>query len=411
MGSSNSPLDSHPRYGFSETELINEALTDESLSGTSTLRVPGLLYAVVMGTFTLTSGSGVVQLLVEGTNDGTNWVTLGATSPTENFTTDAQFQLLNAVGTGQVSLQHWNRVRVRAVIVSGTPVFSLACRVAGIARDGEKFMRGQDLPFARSGATPTTQNSSVFNRPAGTMLANCQVVASGVVLDGLTGFYVRLQGSPEKSDAPTVWVTIAESQITASGAVTLLDANTDAESFFSLSQYFRFRFQVVDNGSAGASTAFTALTFYLTLDDSDWVIDGEGEGSSGIISDAFVSVQFASPAAEVGQTRNITGQIYGSDGAPLAEARKIELILYDTALAGDVDLSTNGTFTAVVAGTAVLGLTTNRLVLTTTATGAFTVTVTDASVETIYITAVNPQGPNTVPQVIMAAGQGTLSFT
>ncbi len=408
MGSNNTPADAHPRFGFTEKRIINEALTDSALVGVAVPRTAGLQFVVAMGTFTLSAGTGEVQLLVEGSNDNANWVTLGQTAPTENFTTNGQFQILNAGGTGQVDLEHWAWIRTRAVIVSGTPSFSLATIVTGIARDCSKAMRGNNDPFGpRLGTTPTAQNSTVFKRPAGTLLANCQAVASGVVLGGLTSFDVAVQGSP---DGGTTWVDLATASITADGAVVLLD---DTSRFFSLSQYFNLRFRVIDNGAAGVTTAFTSITFYLSLDDCDWVIDGDasGAGSGGLTpSDVFVSVDFGTPGAEAANTIAIGGQVYDADGAPLAEARKIELIVYDTSQAGDEDLSTNATFSATNTGTTISGLATNRLVLTTDASGAFNVDVLDVAVESVYVTAVNPRGPNATPQLIAAATEATLTF-
>lgn len=406
MSSNNTPADAHPRFGFTEKRIINEELTDASLVGVAVPRTAGLQFVVAMATFTLTAGTGEVQFLVEGSNDNANWVTLGLTSPTENFTINGQFQILNAEGTGQVNIEHWAWIRVRAVVVSGTPTFSLDTIVTGVARDCDKFMRGNLDPFGpRLGATPTVQNGDSFPRPAGTLLANCQAVATGVVLGGLTSFDVAVQGSP---DGGTTWVDLASASITASGAVVLVD---DTERFFTLSQYCTLRFQVRDNGAAGVTTAFTAITFYMSMDDCDWVIDGEESGGGGLTpSDVFISVDFAAPSAEAANTITLTGQLYAADGAPLTEARKIEVIVYDTSLAGDDDLAANATFSAITTGTAISGLTTNRLILTTDANGAFNVSVLDVAAESVYVTAVNPRGPNTTPQVIAAATQATLTF-
>jgi len=408
MGSTNTPADAHPRFGFTEKRIINEALTDASLVGTAVPRTAGLQYVVAMGTFALTAGTGEVQLLVEGSNDNSNWVTLGQTAPTENFTTNGQFQLLNVGGTGQVDLEHWAWIRTRAVIVAGTPTFTLTTIVTGIARDCDKFLRGSDDPFGpRLGATPTVQNSTTFKRPAGTLLANCQAVAVGVVLGGLTSFDVAVQGSP---DGGTTWIDLATASITGDGAVTLLD---DTSRFFSLSQYFNLRFQVLDNGVAGGTTAFTSITFYMSMDDCDWVIDGDASGAGGgglTPSDVFISVDFGTPGAEAANTIAIGGQIYDADGAPLTEARKIELIVYDTSQAGDADLAVNATFSAINTGVAVAGIATNRLVLTTNASGVFNVDVLDVAAESVYVTAVNPAGPNSTPQLIAAATQATLTF-
>lgn len=406
MGSNNTPLDLHPRFGFTEKRIINAVLTDASLASAAVPRTAGLESVVAMGTFTLIGGTGEVQLIVEGSNDNASWVVLGQTVAPSNFSANGQFEILNAIGTGQVSLEHWAWIRVRAAILAGTPDFSLAVIVTGIARDCSKYMRDPDSPFGpRLGAVPTVQNGDNFIRPAGTLLANCQVVATGVVLGTLTSFDVAVQGSP---DGGTTWVDLATASITASGTVVLLE---EGDRYFTLSQYYNLRFQVRDNGVANGATAFTAITFYLSMDDCDWIIDGQDSGGGGGAgTDAFISVQFGLPGLQAGNDITIAGQVYDADGAPLLESRKIELIVYDTSQAGDLDLAANATFTVVGTGTDIIGLGTNRLVLTTDASGAFEIIVTDAVAETVFVTAVNPAGPNVVPQVIVAATEAELEY-
>lgn len=392
----------HPRFGFSQQQMIDVVLTDVSLTSALAARAAGTRFAVVVGVYTLTGGAGTVRLFLEGTLDGTNWFVLAQTSGALDLTGSGQV-VLNSQASSLVDLQRFESLRTRAAVVAGAPNFTLQTIVTGISRDAEAFVRTET--FTRSGAVPTSQYGDSFPRPAGTLLANLQVDASGVVLGGVASFDLVLQGSP---DDGTTWVTIGTAAVSGNGA-TLMSVN--GESLFSLGEYANLRFGVVDNGVAGALSAFT-ITPYLGLDSSDWIVDGDGSGGSPFDpSEVFCIVEFGAPTAEVGNARTISGQILDADGVPIAEARKIELILYDTSNAGDIDLASNATFTAINVGVALAGLATNRLVLTTSAAGAFDVTVGDAAVETTYMTAVNNRGPSTTPQIIVEAAQVTLTFT
>jgi len=405
MGSSNSPADLHPKFGFTEKQLVNEALIDSALTGTNVSRTGGLSSVIVMGTLSLTAGTGSVNLLLEGSNDGVNWFTLGQTAPTEYFTTDAQVQILNASGTGLVEVEHFDRLRARAVIISGTPTFSLAVIVTGIARDCEKSLR--TVSFGpRLGLTPTVQNAASFVRPQGTLLSNCQVNASGIVLGTLTSFQGVLQGTP---DSGTTWVDISTVTITADGSQLMADG--DGETFFSMDAFFGLRFQVRDVGVPSVVTAFEGITLIMTMDNCDWIIDGDGTGGGGLDpNNVFISAVFGAPGPEVADVIRISVQLFDSAGAPLTSSRKIEFILYDTTQAGDLDLAGVAIFTAVPLGTAIDGLTTNRLVLTTDAAGLAAVEVTDTAAETTFLTTVNPRGPQTTAQLIVEASEASLTF-
>jgi hypothetical protein len=406
MGSNNTPADAHPRFGFSEKRLIDESLTDGSLTGTAVMRTAGLRDVVALGVFTLTGGSGEVGFRIEASNDGVNWFTLTQTSPTQLFTTNGQVEILNDAGSGQVDLEHFVWIRARATIVSGAPTFSLQVIVSGIANDCEKFLR--DVTFGpRLGTAPAIINGTMKPRPAGTLLTNVQVNASGVVLGGLTSFDVALQGSP---DGGTTWVDIGVVAITADGSELMA---VDGETFFSMGSYFYFRVQVRDNGAASGSTAYEAIEVLGTLDSCDWVLIGADSGGADPFdpSEVFIAVGFGAPGPEAADIIPISLQVFDASGAPLAEIRKIELILYDTSNAGDIDLSLNAIFDAVSVGTAIDGLATNRLVLLTDASGAATVDIENTSgADTNYLTAVNNRGPQAMPQLIAKSGEATLVF-
>lgn len=405
MGVQNTMLQ-HPRYGFSEQRMVNQVLTEASLTGTSVERPAGTRFAVGIGDYTLNASSGEVQLLIEGSCDGSNWFTVARTaSGVDNFT-GTSLVVLNAASSGQIDLQRFQYIRARAVIASGTPDFDLQVIVTAFSDDSEKFLLTDS--FTRSGATPTSQTGDSNIRPSGTVLTNVQVTASGVVLDGATAFDVTLQGSP---DGGTTWIDLASASVSGNGSQ-LMSAN--GETLFSLSSYATFRFVVADDGVAGAAAAFT-IDCYLTLDSVDWTLTedeaGGGGGSPFDPANVFIAVEFGTPTAEVGNARNLSLQLLQADGSPLAAARRVELILYDTSLAGSLDLAATATFTAATVGTIVAGTGTNRLLVTTNSSGQATVTITDAAVETTYCTAVNPSGPQTTPQIIVEAAEVSLSYT
>lgn len=397
-------LDQHtPLSQFTEQRLINETLSNASLVGSPVERVGGTRFAQALGKFTLLGGAGSVRFIVEGTLDGSNWFVLASTTATTDFTASGQ-ALLNEAGSGQIDLQRVQLVRTRASIESGAPVFTLLTEVTAIARAGEAFDI-DDTTFTRSGAVPTTQVGSTFPRPAGTVFANCQITASGVNLDGATAFVVALQGT---LDGGNVWQTIGTVSVTADGSSVM---QVDSQALFSLDSYAYLRFAVVDSGVAGGAAAFQIDT-YLGLDSSDWISsDGSSGGSSFDPTKVFVAVLFTSPSAEVLNTRAVGFQLVDATGNPISDTRLVELIVYDTSLAGDLDLAANATFTAVAVGSAISGIGTNRLTMQTNASGQGLFSVTDPAVETTYLTAVNPTGPALVPQYIAKAAQVPLSYT
>jgi len=391
------PFLPHPRFGFSEQQMIDTLLSNATLASALTERVAGTRFAAMIGVFVLTGGAGIVRLFLEGSNDDVNWETISFV----NFVTTAK-KVVNSGGNSLVDMQRFKSIRTRAAITGGAPVFTLQTIVTAISRDAESFLLTET--FGRSAALPISQYGALFPRPAGTLLATLQVVAAGVVLNGAASFNAVLQGSP---DDGTTWVTIATAAVTGNGSELAL---ASSESLFSLGQYANLRFGVEDDGVAGAAAAFS-IELLLGIDSSDWIVDGDGtSGSAFDPNEVFCSVTFDVPTAEALNTRTVSFQIVDSDGVPIAEARKVELILYDTSNAGDADLANNATFSVVNTGAGITPVGTNRFVMTTDATGAGDVSVLDASAETVYLTAVNNRGPSTIPQVIVKSEQAILIF-
>jgi hypothetical protein len=368
MGAQNTYLE-HPRYGFVEQQSFNGALSVASPVGAAVLRPMGLRHVIVLGISTSWTGVGNISLLIEGSLDGVNWFTIAQTAPTEYFTGAGQSRVLNDSGSGLVDIEHYTHFRVRLAGAPDPASANIQVIVTGIARDSERFLFTSPT-YTRAGATPTFQNGTQFNRPAGTQLANCQVVWSGVNLGTLVSVDALLQGSP---DSGTTWLDIGRVSITTAAGSAMMAVDT--ETFFGLGAFATLRFRVEDNGAADPTTAFT-ITGYLSLDSMDWTDDIDSSGSGSFDpGEVFISADFGPPGAEVADTIQIALQLFDADGAPLAEVRKIECIVYDTSQAGDLDLALVATFSAVAGGAAIDGIGTNRVVLTTDATGAATLSV------------------------------------
>lgn len=395
----------HPRFGFSPILLINESVNDGALTGTSTIRAAGLRTVGVQGTLTLLVGVGTVKLIIEGSNDNANWFGISESPASDLFDTGGQVKLLNSNGNGLVDLEHWHWIRVRASIESGAPTFSLTIVVAGIARDSESFRFAET--FSRAGAVPTSQTGTEWARPAGTMLSNYQVTASGVVTGGAGSFEVELQGT---FDGGITWNTLGTISVGGNGSQIL---QVDSERFFSFGAYANFRTRVVDGGGpAGGATAFT-IDVAPTLDSADWTSDeteDTGGGGSMDPSEVFIQAVFGAPSAEVGNVITVLVQLLKADGSPLQESRKIGAIVYDAFDAGDLDLAANATFSAIAGGFAFAGIATNRLIFVTDVDGTATLSITDVAVETVYVTAVNPAANQAQAQLLVEAAQAVLVF-
>lgn len=410
----------HPRFGFNAVQLYpgGVALTQASLTAAGVARTAGLGEVCVIGTFTLTAGTGEVNMILEGTNDGANWVTLGQLDLTDLLTTNGQVGILNPDNGQQVDVEHWAMLRVRAVIVSGSPTFSLLVEVGGIHRDSEKFLLRPQASFSDTTVTPITRAVAGTNaapahtRPRGTKFTNIQGLASGVNLDGGTSFDATLQGSPDydpSNPAVATWVDIASFSVTGNGSFVITDGS--GSDFIDLACYPYFRIAVVDVGGPGGNAAYT-INYWLSLDSMDWLVTGDASGSSVVGLDlGLLEVVFGAPGAEVGDAIAISFAVVDALGQPLPGSRRVEFILYDTTNAGYLDLATNATFLAPTAGTALSALGTNRLIVDTAADGTGTLNISDVQVETVYLTGIQPGAPLPERQVIWQAAEATLVFT
>jgi hypothetical protein len=392
----------HPRFGFNEVRPWAGELSDTALAGDSFPRTSGLFDLCLVVDFELTAGSGEVNVGLEGSNDGVNWVGLGSFPATEYFTASGQNSL-------DVDCERWTYLRVRAVVVSGAPTFTMDVWTVGIQGDSEKFLRTTDV--SRDG---NTENAGTVNiRPRGTKFVNVQVISTGVVLDGVTSYDVVLQGSPNyEQDDPgsAVWVDLNSVSVTGDGQEIMVDG---LSKLIDLQCYNWFRFLVRDNGAAGASSDYT-MEILLSMDSGDWVLVTTGaadEGGGSDITPALLEVLFGTPGAEAADTIQVPFTVVDGEGNPVTTAKRVEFLVYDTTQAGELDLAANATFSAVGGGaSAVAGLTTNRVLVITDASGIGTLDVLDAAAETVYVTGTQPSAPLPTQQLVWKAAEAALTF-
>jgi hypothetical protein len=394
---STSPISNqHPEYGFNPTTPVTATLTQASLSGTSFQRIAGLYEAMVYVSCSAFAGGGSVNVLLEGSNDNANWEVISGLSPLEYITAAAQVRTLGG-GSDQVPLYRWAYLRVRAVVASGGPTFTLSYTFAGIAGDSEKFIWTGAVTLASGTGT-------AFLRPAGTKYYQVQLVATDVVLGGGTNT-TQLQGS---ADGGTTWVNLASYSITGNGAVLML--SNDGGTLIDVGPYARLR--MVTAVAGGAPTSIT-VTYYVTADSLDWIFLPLAPSSGGVtpsLSDALLTVDLDTPSAEVLDVITVGLQVLDGNGDPCRRAVLLQAIVYDTSNAGTTDLATNATITAIAGGAIVSGTGTNRVSFTTSALGAATLSITDVAVETVYFCVTQLEGPLSTYQIVWKSEQAALVF-
>jgi hypothetical protein len=391
----------HPRFGFNEVRPWTGTLSDTALAGASFARTSGLFQLCVVADFELIGGSGEVGLVLEGSNDGTNWVALDGLSATDYFSASGQKNF-------DADCERWTYLRVRSAIISGTPVFSMDVWTVGIQGDSEKFLR--TFNFVRSAVS---EEGEVKVRPRGTKLVNVQAEASNVSLGGATSFDLVLQGSPNfESDDPAsaVWVELGRITFTGDGSQVMVD---DLTRLIDLECFNWFRFITEDVGGVGTSYTIDAQ---LSMDSGDWVLVSTSASGGDVpsLEEALLEVVFGTPGAEGATTPDtieLPFNIVDGNGDPVAGVKTIEFLVYDTSLAGDLDLAANATFSAVGSGaTAVDGISTNRVLVTTDSSGQGDLSILDASAETVYVTGVQPRAPLPVQQLVWKAAESALTF-
>jgi hypothetical protein len=398
-----SPTDNqHPRFGFHPITPFTDALTDLSLTGTSHIRPAGLFEGVVLGVFVLTAGPTEVNLILEGSNVAGNWVAISSLAPGNRFTASSQ----KTMGVDDVvEYERWNFLRVRAVVVSGAPTFTLATQIGGVAGDGEKFLKNEAI--VRTGAA---MNGRTWIRPAGTRYFNFHFRVQN--FNG-TSYTIAVQGSP---DAGTTWETIASANFLGDGYAVLSDSS--GSDLLDLGQFGHFRVRVVDL-VPGATPAYT-VNYYMSLDSQDWLYvtgTGGGAGVPAGLAQGLVNVVMGTPGARAGGgpwTVTTTLQVMDADGNPATRAVTLEAVLYDVTRSGVNDAAALAQFAGgcVTVGTLRSTVPSNTITFDTDATGAATLVATDAVAEAaVYLTCFTPRAPQATKTVVWQATQATLNFS
>ena len=374
-------------YNFSEFRFTTDTVTSAALNGTTQARPAGLFVASVVGSLTVTAGSGTIRLILEGTNDGTTWFVISQSTVAQAFSLTGEVRSLNEDDQSLVNVQRFRSLRVRATVLTTTAApftWSLSVEWSGMMLAGSSILQtSPSLAFA--GASPT--NDAVFGRQAGAIFASLQAtVAAGFVQNGATVF-ANLQGS---LDGGTVWVTIAQSiAITAAGSQQVFQ---DGFPLINLGGFNFLRFQISFVG--GPPTG--SVIFNLCYDSADARagIYAVSADAGELPSTTFAIVQADAPTAEAANTRTVTVRLEQADGSPLAAIRRMRAILYVGAGAGLSGLSPNATFSAIALGTAQSAFGTNTLSFSTDATGVATLSILDAAVETVQLSVLD-EGPKT----------------
>lgn len=389
------------RAGYNENRFGTPSLTNSSLTGSAITVPQGILECCVVASLTVTGGTGSIRLILEGSHDATNWHTISQLPESELLTTNGSIAALNADAGSVTLLQRWTFIRVRAVEVTASSyVWSMAILLTGIAHNGER-----NLQTYTNTRTATSDVSDAQNRAIGGRYATIQVVCTALALGGATSISVDLQGSP---DGGTTWIAMGDQiSVTATGSQQMTQ---DSALLADLGHFQNFRLLTQDVG--GAATSYT-ISLYLGVDTSDWFAAIPVGGIASIPSsllDSLVVIEADTPTAESSNARDVTVRLLSMDGSPLPVQRVIKLILSDTQFAGDGDLATNATFTAVGAGTSIAGLTTNELVVRTTTAGLATVTITDTATETVYLSATLAGVPNTTRFALIQGFESAVAF-
>ena len=405
--SSTDPQNAHPRFGFTPQRMTT-SLTDSSLTGAAFDRPAGMTNISAVGVFTLTGGTGQVNVAIQASNDGVGWTSISSLPSTLRFTATATRSLFQPVSVGGIPVDRFSKLRFLATADSGTPVFTLEIAAQGISRDSEIF-RPDSFSSAQTVLTraSATESSSEIVRPAGVRYASVMLVPTNVALGAASSFLFVVQGS---LDEGATWQTIPSGGVAATSGVSItgnIPSFYDGKfgtSMVDLSGYDRLRFQVTDVGGAG--TSYT-ITVHVCMDSVDWSVDDNTNGDL-TISRIAGYFQVLSLGAEAANAIVATCRVVGISGVLLGNQFQAQLYLSNLSGCGLLNLSGNGTFTAVGGGGSALSPTgASQIIVNPGSDGEFTVTITDAVVEAIYLGAITAQVANQDGQ---GQGQGGWVF-
>jgi hypothetical protein len=368
--------------GYSEARMFSASLTQAAGDGASFSRPGGVLEMSVVATVSAIAGATVetVQLRLEGNLDGSNWHTISSHTVAASTLAANSTLVINSVTDSIIDVGRFANYRVRLIIgaLAGLTI-TVAAQAVAIVRGGG--VAGNNLTTLTR--TAAAVSGTAFQRPEGSRYATVQVVTTNLNLGAASSILAALQGSP---DGGTTWFNLATGSITANGSQLL--ASPEGVNLIDLAAFAYLRIRTTDVG--GVSTAYT-VNARVGTDTSDWLSASESLGGGGAAVDStLVRSTVQSVGAEAGNAITVVFQLQQFDGTPVASARRVEAIIYDTTNAGNGDLSTNATITAVTQGTANSALGANRLVVTSTAAGVVGITVSDAAAETVFACLASP---------------------
>ena len=408
----------------SRREIIEDALTNAALNGTSTLRPGGLTEVCVVATTTAFEGlaNQGVRIILEGSNDGgTNWHIIASLTGDELLSANAQSRAIGEAAGSVVHIGSWQRIRVRGADGTGEAgTWSATVRMSGTGASAQGYIQTDTVVGA---ALNVTTNGTALNRPGGARYGIAQAVITGFAGGG--ALTVNLQGSP---DGGTTWITIADATGITANSSNLLDQDGSREIDFGA--FDTYRFQAV---GSGGNTAHTA-TCFVSSDATDALgarHGGESLLDTNVLSQAICNLQAppnmvstpagsgsgvpANPGAEndvVANERIVELQLVRLDGSALGQTRRFRLVLSDTASAGDGDLATIATFTGIsdAIGTIIFGTGTNEVIVISDGNGRVRIRILDAGAETVRLLGATAAVPNAAPFFIAFSEEVALVF-
>ena len=373
-------LHSPNTFGYTQVQLLSTNLTNGAATSAAIARPNGVFLVSVTGVLSAVAGS-IVGMVLEGTVDGTNWYTVAQMDVADYMTTAADQYVINFGSGGWASVGRYTHLRVRTVDTGvGPNTYTLAVGVGGVMHDGQGAV--QQIAVVRGGVVT---NSTAFGRPKGVRQVTIAGSIPTVVLDGVTRFGIRIQGS---ADGGTTWADLNQSVfITAAAQPHILGMG--GSMCVDLGGMSQIRIQMYDNG-----------------------------GMAGVTTNYSAKVDIPDATAVAPADASIVVQVTDSSGAPLAGIHNLVLVISDTLNAGDVDLAGVVQFNGISGGgvgTMVAGDNTNRCAVRTDATGLVNVEINDngAGASTVYVHAESAGVPHPVGvgMAVAQSDQCTVIFT
>ena len=404
MSHPNFGLEAIGTYGYQPRQsVISDTLTNAALNGTTTTRPSGLTEVCIVSDCTAIAGGASVEILIEGSNNTTDWHIIYQANIDERITATGQ-TVLNPSLASVIDIQRWGSIRVRAVETSGGGTFTIGVVASGIIRDSSD-VAVRTTSLVRS-ADPET--GAAVARVGATRYYTVQVVSANVVLGGASSVNCLLQGT---NDGGTTWVNIADALVFTGNASQQMVQNGNA--LIDMGGFDTFRFQGVDVGGAATSYTFRCLS---CQDPGDWLLGASGSASDSVdfLGNAVMYANNTAIDAEAGNNIDTSWQLQRLDGLPITSAVTLQFAVCDTAGAGAVDLATSTVFGASVTGTDVFGVAGTRLVVTTNATGFCEIRCTNAGAQANFVVCLGVEGlpiPGSSGFILYRSDEAPITFS